>query len=298
MKLVRYFHKKNRSEQLGIEEEERIIQIQPLAAKVGINVPSSMDEILEHCEEEAQKLTLLLKKARDEQINLVDYSLDPETIRYLPVVKSPEKILCIGLNYLQHAREINGEIPTNPILFSKFNNSLAGHNQDIPLPAIATKVDYEAELVIVMGKEAYQISKESAYEHILGYTIGNDLSDRSLQFKTEQWLIGKTLNYFAPIGPVIVTKETLADPNNLNISLKRNENTVQSDNTNDMIFPVDYLVSYLSQHMTLKPGDLIFTGTPSGVIAGKKKDEQQWLKPTDELEVTIEGIGTLKNRLT
>lgn len=297
MKLVRYFYKKIGSEQLGIETKEGILQLQPLAAKFGVNIPSSMDEVLENYELETEKLSFLLLKAKQERINLSHYALEQNTIRYLPVINSPEKIICVGLNYLQHAREINGDVPTSPVLFNKFNNSLASHNQDIPLPSVTTMVDYEAELVIVIGKETWQISQESANDSILGYTIGNDLSDRALQFKTEQWLLGKTLNYFAPIGPSIATKDSISNPNNLEISLKRNGQTVQSDNTKDMIFSVQYLVSYISQYMTLKPGDLIFTGTPSGVIAGKSDENQSWLKPGDELEVSIEGIGTLKNCL-
>lgn len=297
MKLVRYFYKKIGSEQLGIESKEGVLQLQPLAAEFGVNIPSSMDEVLENYEQEIERLSFLLLKAKEEKLDLANYALDPNTIRYLPVIKSPEKIICVGLNYLQHAREINGDVPTSPVLFNKFNNSLAGHNQDIPLPSVTTMVDYEAELVIVIGKETCQISQESANNSILGYTIGNDLSDRALQFKTEQWLLGKTLNYFAPVGPSIVTKDSISNPNNLEISLKRNGQTVQSDNTKDMIFSVQYLVSYISQYMTLKPGDLIFTGTPSGVIAGKSDENQSWLKPGDELEVSIEGIGTLKNYL-
>lgn len=297
MKLVRYFYKKIGSEQLGIESKEGVLQLQPLAAEFGVNIPSSMDEVLENYEQEIERLSFLLLKAKEEKLDLAKYALDPNTIRYLPVIKSPEKIICVGLNYLQHAREINGDVPTSPVLFNKFNNSLAGHNQDIPLPSVTTMVDYEAELVIVIGKETCQISQESAHNSILGYTIGNDLSDRALQFKTEQWLLGKTLNYFAPVGPSIVTKDSISNPNNLEISLKRNGQTVQSDNTKDMIFSVQYLVSYISQYMTLKPGDLIFTGTPSGVIAGKSDENQSWLKPGDELEVSIEGIGTLKNYL-
>lgn len=300
MKLVRYYHKKTLSEQLGLEVEEGIIQIQPLAAKVGVNVPSSMDEVLERSEEELLRLHTLLKEADKSTISLEDYLINPACIRYLPVIKAPEKIICVGMNYMQHAREIDTErdIPTDPVLFSKFNNSLAAHNQDIPIPFVTEKVDYEVELVIVIGKEAHHINKAHAQNVILGYTVGNDLSARDLQFKTPQWLTGKTLDYFAPLGPSIVTKDEVTDPSNLDISMKRNGEIVQQSNTSDMIFDVDHLVSYISQYMTLKPGDLIFTGTPSGVIAGKEESEKDWLKATDELEATIEGIGTLMNRMT
>lgn len=296
MKLVRYLKHSINSEQLGLETDKGIIQLQPLAAELGINVPSSMQEIFDRLEEELPRLQVLLDKAKQHAIDLSEYILNPSEIRYLPVVKDPEKIICVGLNYIQHAQEINGDVPTDPVLFNKFNNSLAAHQQEIPIPTVTDKMDYEAELVVVIGKTAHHVSQQDASEYILGYTIGNDLSARDLQFKTNQWLLGKALDYFAPIGPSIVTAEAL-DPTNLAISLKRNGEIVQQSNTKELIFSVNFLVSYISQHMTLKPGDLIFTGTPSGVIAGKDEKDQKWLQPNDKLTVTIEGIGSLTNQL-
>lgn len=296
MKLVRYCKHTINSEQLGLETNEGVIQLQPLAAELGVNVPSSMKEVLDRSEEEINNLHLLLDTAKKASIDFSNYVLDPKDIRYLPVVEAPEKILCVGLNYIQHAQELNGDVPTDPVLFNKFNNSLAAHHQEIPIPTVTDKMDYEAELVVVIGKTAQHISQQEASDYILGYTIGNDLSARDLQFKTDQWLLGKALDYFAPTGPAIVTSDSL-DPANLTISLKRNGEVVQQSNTKELIFSVDFLVSYISQHMTLKPGDIIFTGTPNGVIAGKDEKEQNWLKPNDELTVTIEGIGSLTNRL-
>jgi 2-keto-4-pentenoate hydratase/2-oxohepta-3-ene-1,7-dioic acid hydratase in catechol pathway len=297
MKLVRYCKKSIDSEQLGLSTEVGLIQLQPLAQEVGVNVPSSMDEVLQHSEEELGRLRTLLNKVEAENIDLSKFVLSPESIRYLPVVKAPEKIICVGLNYMTHARELGGDIPIDPILFNKFNNSLAAHKQEIPIPTVTQQVDYEAELVVVISKQAHHISTQQASEYILGYTIGNDLSARDLQFKTSQWMIGKSLDYFAPIGPSIATKESIQNPNNLSISLTRNGEIVQESNTKELIFSVEYLVSYISQYMTLNPGDLIFTGTPSGVIAGKKGSDKQWLCATDEITVTIEGIGSLTNCL-
>ena len=201
---------------------------------------------------------------------------------YAPVVTKPEKIICVGLNYADHAKEANMDIPDYPVLFSKFNNALAAHKQVISLPKKAEKFDYEAELVIVMGKEATKVSKEEALSYVFGYTVGNDFSARDLQFRTGQWLLGKSCDDFAPIGPYIVTSDEI-DPQNLEISCKVNGEIRQSAHTRDMIFDCATIISYLSQYMTLKPGDLIFTGTPEGVIVGYPEEQQQWLKSGDEV---------------
>lgn len=219
-----------------------------------------------------------------------------ENITYAPCISEPEKIICVGLNYVDHAEESKMEIPTSPVLFSKFNNALAAHNQTIALPTNAEKYDYEAELVIVIGKEASNVSKDDALSYVFGYAVGNDLSARDLQFRTGQWLLGKSLDHFAPIGPELVTADQV-DPTNLNISCKVNGETRQSSNTRDMIFDCATIISYVSEYMTLKPGDVIFSGTPDGVILGYPEDQQIWLKSGDEVEVSIEDIGTLFNVL-
>lgn len=211
------------------------------------------------------------------------------------MVTSPEKIICVGLNYLGHIEESKvKETPKEPVLFSKFNNALAAHNEKIPVPTVGEQFDYEAELVMVIGKEAKNVSKEEALSYVFGYSVGNDLSIRDLQFKSGQRLLGKTADKFAPVGPYLVTANSI-DPTHLAISLKRNGEIVQSSNTKYMIFDCAAIISYISQHMTLKPGDLIFTGTPEGVILGHPEDQRDWLKPGDELEVVIEDIGILRN---
>ena len=212
------------------------------------------------------------------------------------MVTKPEKIICVGLNYVDHAKESNMDIPTYPVLFSKFNNALAAHNQTISLPKDAQKFDYEAELVIVIGKEASKISKEEALSYVFGYTVGNDFSARDLQFRSGQWLLGKSCDDFAPIGPVLVTSDEL-DPQNLDIKCTVNGELRQSANTRDMIFDCATIISYVSQFMTLKPGDIIFSGTPDGVILGNPEEKQQWLKSGDEVCITIENIGDLVNVL-
>ncbi len=211
-------------------------------------------------------------------------------------VTSPQKIVCVGLNYGKHAAETKGEPPQYPLLFSKYNDALAAHGETVPLPQAAEKFDYEAELVIVMGQPAWQVSEEDAADKIFGYTCGNDLSARDAQFVSGQWLIGKTFPKFAPAGPYIVPKEEIAAEQGA-ISCRVNGNLVQSSNTADMIFKPATIVSYASHYTPLSPGDLIFTGTPEGVILGKPKGSRKWLQAGDQIAVEIEGIGTLKNRL-
>ena len=190
------------------------------------------------------------------------------------------------------------EVPGYPLLFSKFNNSLAAHQETIPIPQDAVKIDYEAELVIVIGKTARNVPEEEALSYVFGYTIGNDLSARDLQFRTSQWLLGKSLDKFAPIGPGVVTADELGDPHSLNMECRVNGEIRQAANTKSMIFNCAQIISYASRYMTLKPGDLIFSGTPEGVILGYPEEEQVWLKPGDEITITIDKIGTLINVLS
>ena len=229
-----------------------------------------------------------------------------QALTHAPVVLSPvemdrlgypQKILCVGLNYRSHAAETEKEAPKQPILFSKFTNALSASGMPIEPPPVLKQYDYEAELVIVMGKPCYQVTEDEALDYVFGYTCGNDLSARDGQFISGQWLIGKTLPGFAPAGPFIVTADEF-DPNEPHrITCRRNGQLVQDSNTSHMIFSCAKIISYASQFMRLVPGDLIFTGTPEGVILGKPEPERNWLVPGDTLEVTIEGIGTLTNRL-
>ena len=221
--------------------------------------------------------------------------LDESTLSYGPCVPNPGKIICVGLNYRRHAEESGMAIPPLPILFSKFSNTIAAPREEIPLPANAVEYDYEAELGVVIGKRAKNVSEQDALNHVLGYCNTNDLSARDLQMRTSQWLLGKTLDKFSPIGPYLVTAEDIGDPQALDVRCWVNGDLRQNSNTADMIFSVAYLVSYISQYMTLEPGDVISTGTPEGVVLGMK--EKIWLKPGDEVTVEIAGLGRLTNTM-
>ena len=226
--------------------------------------------------------------------NAVKYAHN--AVKLLPPVPDPAKILCVGLNYADHAREGGKEIPTEPVLFAKYPNTLIGPGDPIKLPKVAQKVDYEAELVIVIGKRGRHIPNDkSAFDHVGGYTCGHDVSARDWQFRGEekQWTIGKTFDTFAPTGPVLVTADELTDPHHLQVQLRLNGTTMQNSNTKEFIFQVPHILWFLSQVVTLEPGDLIFTGTPPGV--GLARKPPVLLKPGDVAEVEIEGIGVLKN---
>ncbi|NOU67375.1 FAA hydrolase family protein [Paenibacillus sp. LMG 31461] len=226
------------------------------------------------------------------------FLLDEFQVKYGPCVTHPGKIICVGLNYRKHAEETNATIPQYPILFNKFNNTITAHSDEIPLPnRVTSQVDYEAELVIVIGKQAKYVSKEQALSHVFGYCNVNDLSARDLQIRTQQWLLGKSCDKFSPIGPYLVTAEEVGDPNQLTISCTVNGETRQSSHTSDMIFHCDEIVSYISQHMTLSPGDIILTGTPEGVVLGKPVDQRVYLKHGDVVTIAIEKLGALTNRM-
>ena len=216
-----------------------------------------------------------------------------EDVRFLPPIPNPEKIICIGLNYRDHAEEQSLSLPQNPLIFAKFSSSLIGYDDEIELPAISQKVDPEAELCVVMLKSGKELSPEGAREAIAGYTIGNDVSARDLQFSDKQWVRGKSCDTFAPCGPFLVTEDEIGDPHQLNIKLSVNGKVQQSSNTQHLIFDCYTLVSYISQSITLKTGDLIFTGTPGGV--GVFRKPPVFLKAGDVVEVSIEKIGTLRN---
>jgi acylpyruvate hydrolase len=211
----------------------------------------------------------------------------------LAPVGDPQKIICIGQNYRDHCEEQNQPLPETAIIFSKFPTAIVGPGEAIRLPALSSQVDYECELAFVIGKRGKHIPEADAKDYIAGYMCLNDVSARDIQFSDKQWVRGKTFDTFAPTGPVLVTADEIADPHDLDISLTLNGNVMQKSNTSNLIFGVYYLVSYLSQVVTLEPGDIVTTGTPGGV--GVFRDPQVFLKPGDEVSVTIEGIGTLTN---
>lgn len=223
-------------------------------------------------------------------------SLDLKSVKLLPPVLRPPKILCIGLNYRDHCRENNVPIPPNPVIFSKFTTALTGAGDPIVMPSITQKLDYEAELAVVIGRGGKHIPESQALSHVAGYTAMNDVSARDIQFGDGQWIRGKTLDTFAPLGPWLVTPDELGDPNRLAIRCRLNGQTVQDSSTGEMIFPVPVLIAFISQAITLLPGDVISTGTPHGV--GVFRKPPLFMRPGDAVEVEIEKIGTLRNPVT
>jgi 2-keto-4-pentenoate hydratase/2-oxohepta-3-ene-1,7-dioic acid hydratase in catechol pathway len=277
---------------LGVKTEKGVLDVAEAATLLHMHAPATMDNLLQ--DEDGIRLNALVEAALQSNCSERTF-LDEQGIAYGPVVTRPEKIVCVGLNYRRHAREVNLPIPQQPVLFSKFNNALSAHNHDVKLPVeVAHKFDYETELVIVMGKNAKNVSEADAISHVAGYCIGNDLSARDLQFDTGgQWLVGKTLDQFAPLGPYLVTADQV-DPDNLKIECRVNGQTRQSSSTDDFIFNTPQIVSYISRHITLRAGDIIFTGTPEGVILGHPKDKQVWLKAGDKMACSVEKLGELR----
>lgn len=218
-------------------------------------------------------------------------------VEWLAPVDAPEKIICIGTNYAEHAREMGGSPPALPVVFSKFSSALLPPNGEIVLPSISEKVDFEGELVVVIGRQGRNIPRGEAMRYVFGYCCGNDISARDWQKEKPggQWLLGKTFDTFAPLGPMLVTADEIPNPHNLKIQLRLNGTTMQDSSTDQLIFPIDHLIAHLSQFVTLRPGDLIFTGTPAGVGAGRTPP--LFLQPGDQLEVEIEGLGVLRNRV-
>ncbi len=241
-----------------------------------------------------------INKNTIEKIKKKDLSKLPEikkSVRIGPCVSNPEKFIGIGLNYSAHAKETDANAPKEPIVFFKANSSICGPNDNVYLPEGSLKSDWEVELGVIIGKQAKNISKEKSMDHIFGYCIVNDISEREYQLERSsgQWDKGKAFDTFGPIGPYIVTKDEIKDIQNLNLELRLNGKIMQKGNTKDMIFGVTHLVSYLSYFMTLKPGDIITTGTPPGV--GMGRNPQIFLKPDDEMELKIDGLGSQKQKV-
>ena len=220
-----------------------------------------------------------------------------DTLTVAPVVLRPRKIICVGLNYKRHAAESRMDVPDTPVLFSKFDNTIQAPGVDVPMSLAWEQVDYESELGVVIGKVARDVSVDEALDYVLGYCNCNDLSERTLQFTTSQWLLGKTPDHFMPVGPYLVTTDSIPDPQVLRIRGWMNGELRQDSNTVDMIYSVAECIAYASKHMTLYPGDLISTGTPEGVILGQPKDKRRWMQPGDTYTVEIEGLGRLTNRM-
>jgi 2-keto-4-pentenoate hydratase/2-oxohepta-3-ene-1,7-dioic acid hydratase in catechol pathway len=286
MKLL-YFLNTNHKPTLGLETAAGILDVDSWCEFS--NIPKFSDHML--CNEELQKLNKIIT----EEDILPHFFLQEDKITITSCVPHPSKIICIGLNYRKHAAESNMAVPTVPVVFNKFNNTLLHFEQDVSLGNVGEQFDYEVELGVVIGKKCKNIKKEQALHHVLGYCTANDMSCRDLQFRSSQWLMGKSLDGFLPLGKYVVTTDEIPDPQNLELTCWVNGERRQHSNTSDMIFSITEIIEDLSHHMTLEPGDLILTGTPAGVILGMA--EKNWLKPGDVVKVEIEKLGASENKM-
>ena len=289
----------NREYRLGAKTDKGVLDVKQAAESLKMYSPASLDDMLQN--DEGASVQAVVEAALKSSAAQKAF-LKPESIEYGPLVTRPEKIVCVGLNYRKHAEEIKMPIPKQPVLFNKYNNSLLHHGGTIKLPAaVSKKFDYEVELVIVMGKEARDVSEKDALSYVAGYATGNDFSARDLQFETGgQWMAGKTSDGFGPLGPYFVTAEQV-NPDNLTLECRVNGETRQSSNTNDLIYNCSQIISWTSARISLRPGDIIFTGTPGGVIfngvangQAVNKEKWGWLKSGDKIACSIEKLGELK----
>ncbi|OUS67948.1 5-carboxymethyl-2-hydroxymuconate isomerase [Paenibacillus sp. MY03] len=295
MKFINFIH--NDEIRLGIKTDRGVLHVSEAANHWGANnMPLHIHCVIEKFETAQHQFQQLLHLAM-ENPEYSSFWLREEELTLAPCITSPGKIICVGLNYLRHAEETNSPVPEFPILFNKFSNTIAAPGQDIVLPKTSSKVDYEAELVIVIGQKTKYVSKEEALHHVFGYCNVNDLSARDLQLRTSQWMLGKICDHFSPLGPYLVTADEVGNPNQLEIKCIVNGEVRQHSNTSDMIFKCDEIVSYISQHLTLEPGDIILTGTPEGVVLGNPPEEQIYLQPNDVVTIEIEKLGSLTNRM-
>ena len=283
MRLLTFSTKNHTDLRLGILTDKGIIDVAQTAADKGLAAPTDIHAVIERGLDSLAPI-----------VSAADTFISESDVRYGPCVTNPEKIICIGLNYKRHAEESGMGMPDTPVLFSKFNNTLAAHGDEIALPSNAEKYDYEVELGVIIGKQARYVNEADALDYVFGYCTIDDLSVRDLQMRTSQWLLGKTTDKFLPIGPYLVSADEVADPHNLKLTTHVNGELRQNSNTNDLLFNINQIISYISQYFTLKPGDIISTGTPEGVVLGM--DPQVWLKPGDEVTVEIEGLGQCSNR--
>ena len=277
---------------LGVKTESGVVDVAAAAEALGLDAPTSLIEVIEVGQPAIDALQSVSDAVAASE-SAAEWTLDEMGLQYGPAVADPGKIICVGLNYRRHAAETGMAVPETPVLFSKFHNSIAAYGDSVSLPPVATQYDYEVELGVVIGKPARNVSEEDALDYVLGYVTSNDISVRDLQTRTSQWLLGKTLDNFLPVGPYLVTADEAGDPQSMDIKTWVNGDIRQDSNTGDMIFTVAEIVSYISRYFTLEPGDLIVTGTPEGVAMGR--EDKPWLKPGDEVVVEVGNLGALKN---
>ncbi len=293
MKLARF--SADGKESYGTQiDENHILDLPALSQFLRQALPSSLETLILSGENGQRDIESLIKEASDK--DKIKAIMPIEKARLLPPVANPPKIICLGLNYRDHVEEQNAAMPDDLVLFMKPRTAIIGPDDTIIKPPFVTKLDYEAELAVVIGKKAKNIKTEEAKKHIFGYTCFNDVSARDIQFKDKQWTRGKSFDTFAPIGPCITTRDQIGDPTNLRIGTRVNGNTRQNSTTRNMIFNVYDIVHRLSKVMTLEPLDIIATGTPSGV-GFAVKPEPKFLKIGDVVEIEIQNIGQLRNKI-
>ncbi|HEY8447015.1 MAG TPA: fumarylacetoacetate hydrolase family protein [Thermomicrobiales bacterium] len=278
---------------LGVKIDSGVVDVAAAAKALGVeNAPASMEDVFAGGSAALETLQELVRRATLAAAG-EPWLLDELGLRHGPCVPNPGKIVCVGLNYRKHAIETNAPIPEYPVLFSKYNNAIAAHGESIPMPPVAHQYDYEVELGVVIGTRAYHVEEADALNYVFGYCCANDVSVRDLQMRTSQWLLGKTLDKFLPIGPYLVTADEVGDPQQLRLRCLVNGEVRQDSTTADMIFSVANIISYISRYFPLDPGDVIVTGTPEGVAMGRP--DKPWLKPGDEVVIEIDRLGQLRN---
>lgn len=275
---------------VGIRTKHGIVDVARAASAMGLAPPPRTIEELIAGRGDLESLQRIAASAPASAIR------NESSVEFGPLVSKPEKILCVGLNYRAHLAETNMKPQPYPDLFNKYNTALNRHNGTVAVSSLPlTQFDYESELVLIIGKEARNVSEADALSYVFGYACGNDFSARDAQLRVSQWMTGKTPDQFAPLGPWLVTADQIGDPQTLQIQTFVNDETTprQDMNTSEMIFSCAKIISYMSEFITLRPGDVIYSGTPSGVILGYPKDKQVWLKAGDKIRTRISKLGEL-----
>jgi 2-keto-4-pentenoate hydratase/2-oxohepta-3-ene-1,7-dioic acid hydratase in catechol pathway len=297
LKLYRYSN--SGSPALAVEHNGRLLNCESLFQAAGQRTPdvvarADMRAICAAPEVVIEFLKQFLAELPDTAAADAPAGIDLNAVHLLAPIPDPSKIICIGLNYLDHCEEQNKPRPERPMLFAKFPNTIAGPYDDVEIPTNTSELDFEGELAVVIGRKARRVARENALPHVFGYMALQDVSARDLQRTDGQWVRAKSQDGFAPCGPCIVTADEIADPQTIGIRTIVNGHVMQDSSTANMIFPIDELIAFVSDSLTLLPGDIISTGTPAGV--GVHRRPQVLLKSGDVAEVTLEGIGTLRNR--
>ena len=291
MKLGRFSYKNN--EQYGVLiNKTKILSLSVISPYYRRLIPKRLEDMILQNHKTIKKVENMLSEIKKENEEAV---YDLTEIKFLPPITHPPKIICLGLNYYDHAAEAKAEVPDEPVIFMKPSTTLTGSNQPIVKPKFVKQLDYEGELVIVIGKKGKNIPLEKAEDYIFGYTIMNDVSARDIQFKDKQWTRGKSFDTFAPLGPYITTANQIGNLNNLRIKTWVNGELRQDSSTKNMVFNVFQIVHHLSKVMTLEPCDIIATGTPAGV--GTFMKPPKFLQVGDEVKIEIENIGILVNKV-